>query len=266
MSFPWTGSAATAALLALVATGCGSPTDTKADTAADTKTTTTTTPATTAVPTPPATPSAAPDVSALSATALFAKAKASALAADSVRLRGTAAEGRDKITLDVQLTKTGGQGTFSVAGSPLGIRVIGRTVYLQMTERFLRATGKREKASAAETTAMVQLMKDKWVKLSKPGDFELMVVMTTRDTFFKTVFVPSGKLRKTAPKTVDGITSIGLNDGEGTLWVDVRDARPVRLDGPAGSGQGFRFSDYGRLKAPVAPPAAQTIDGKAMGL
>jgi hypothetical protein len=265
MSFPWTGSAATAALLALVVTGCGSPTDTKAEAAADTKTSTTA-PTKTAVPTPSASPSPAPDISALSATAIFAKAKAFALTADSVRMRGTAAEGRDKITLDVQMTKTGGQGTFSVAGAPLGIRVIGRTMYLQMTERFLRATGKREKASAAETAAMVQLMKDKWVKLSKAGDFEPMIVMTTRDTFFKTVFVPSGKLRKTAPRTVDGITSIGLNDGEGTLWVDARDARPVRLEGPAGSGEGFRFSDYNQLKAPVAPPAAQTIDGKAMGL
>lgn len=264
MSFPWIGSAAAVALVAVVATGCGSPADTAADATTGNKAATTT--PTTTAPKPPPTPSAAPNISALSAPVIFAKAKAQALTADSVRMRGTAAEGRDKLTLDVQLTKTGGQGTFTVAGATMGIRVIGKTVYLQMTERFLRDTGKREKASAAEMDAMVKLMKDKWIKLSKSGDFEPMIALTTRDTFFKAVLEPAGKLRKTAPKTVDGIAAIGLTDGDGILWVDVRDARPVRLEGAPGSEDTYRFSDYNRLKAPAAPPAAQTIDGKGMGL
>ncbi len=198
MSSPWIGSAALVAMVAVLATGCGSTTDTPtADKAA------TTTPATTTTTTTP-TPQA-PDISTLAPAAIFAKAKAHALGADSVRMRGTAAD----LTLDVQLTKTGGQGSFVVEGTPMGIRVIGRTVYLQMTEKFLRATGKREKASAAETEAMVKLMKDKWVKLSKPGDFEVMVTLTTRDSFFKTLFVPSGNCARPPRRPSTGSSRSG---------------------------------------------------------
>jgi hypothetical protein len=262
MSFPWIRTAAATLLVTVAAAGCGSD----ADSAIDSPPTTTKTTAAPAA-TPAATPTPA-GVAGLDAKAIFARTKAAAFAADSVRLRGSFADSGETTVIDVQLTRTGGQGTFTVGGKPLSITVIGKVVYLQLSEKFIRAEGKANKDSAADINATVRVLKGKWIKLSKPGgDFDDLIRLTTRDSFFADILRPSGKLTKTPQKTVDGVPSIGLSDGEGTLWVDTVTARPVRLETPSdGAGEALRFSDYNRLKAPKVPPAAKTLDGRQFGL
>ncbi|GAA1700122.1 hypothetical protein GCM10009745_53570 [Kribbella yunnanensis] len=259
MSFPWIRTIATTALVAAATTACGPDQQQPASQS-------TPTPSTKAVvttPTPTPTPTG---VAELDAKALFAKAKAAILAADSVRLRGSVVEEGSKTAIDIHLTKTGGQGTFTVDGSPIGITVIGKTAYLQLSEKFIRAQGKAEKDTAAEINATVELLKGRWVKLTKKdSDFQDMIDLVTRETFVKNVFQPSGTLTKKPLTTVDGVASIGLFDGEGTLWVDSQTGRPVRIEAGTG-GPAFGFSDYDRLKAPKAPAPDSVIDGKQMGL
>ena len=255
MSFPWIRTAAATLLVTVAAAGCASD----ADSAIESPPTTAKTTAA------PATTPAPAGVTGLDAEAIFAKTKAAAYAADSVRLRGSFVDSGETTVIDVHLTKTGGQGTFTVDGKPLSITVIGKVVYLQLSEKFIRAEGKANKDSAADINATVRVLKGKWIKLSKPGgDFDDLIRLTTRDSFFADILRPGGSLTKTPEKTVDGVPAIGLSDGEGTLWVDTRTARPVRLestsDGP------LRFSDYNRLKAPKVPPAASTLDGRQFGL
>ncbi|GAA0628199.1 hypothetical protein HPO96_36335 [Kribbella sandramycini] len=260
MSFPWIRSTAAGLLIATAAVGCGS-----GDSAAGNQPSTPP-PASASTPTPTPTPTpTTPDLSTLAAPALFAKAKGVAQTSSSFRVRGSFVDAEGKTSIDVHLTKTGGQGLFTTAGVPTRIIVLGKTVYLQMTEKAVRQMAKEDKVSAAETEVMVKLMSDKWIKLSQPKDsgFQALVELATRDTFIAGVFVPSGKLTKTAAKTVDGVPAIGLNDGEGTLWVDRRTAQPVQMES---GGEALRFSDFNRLTAPKAPPAADTLDGKAMGL
>jgi hypothetical protein len=52
-----------------------------------------------------------------------------------------------------------------------------------------------------------------------------------------------------------------------TAWVDATNARPIRLDTPGPSGtESLTFSEYNQIKEPKAPPAAQEVDGKTLGL
>ncbi|GAB3933232.1 lipoprotein [Kribbella albertanoniae] len=260
MSFPWIRTIATTALVAAATTACG-PDPQQLSQSSPTPTTSTETPSPTPTPTPK--PAGVAD---LDAKTLFAKAKSAVLAADSVRLRGSWVEAGEKAAIDIHLTKTGGQGTFTIDGSPIGITIIGKTAYLQLSEKFLRAQGKAEKDTPAEINGTVALLKGRWIKLNKKdGDFQDMIDLVTRETFVKNVFQPSGKLTKKPQRTVDGVASIGLYDGEGTLWVDSRDGRPVRIESGT-AGESFGFSDYNRLKAPKAPAPASVIDGKELGL
>ncbi|NIK58657.1 hypothetical protein [Kribbella shirazensis] len=68
--------------------------------------------------------------------------------------------------------------------------------------------------------------------------------------------------------TVDGVPCVGLEGSDGTLWVDAATARPVRLEIPDKSSpkDALTFTEYGEIAAPKAPPAAQVIDGKALGM
>ncbi|MFF1821408.1 hypothetical protein ACFVWG_29165 [Kribbella sp. NPDC058245] len=260
MSFPWIRTIATTALLAAATTACGPA---KQPVSQPSSTPLTTTKADVTTPTPTPTPTG---VAGLDAKALFAKSKAAILAADSVRLRGSFVDEGAKTAIDVNLTKTGGQGTFTVDGSPIGITVIGKTAYLQLSEKYLRAQGKAEKDKPAEINATVAILKGRWIKLTKKdGDFQDLIDLVTRDTFVAGTFQPSGALTKKPQKTVDGVPSIGLNDGEGTLWVDSTTARPVRIE-LGTDGESFGFSDYNKIKAPTAPAKDSVIDGKQMGL
>ncbi|MFB6719518.1 hypothetical protein ACFCV3_05125 [Kribbella sp. NPDC056345] len=260
MSFPWIRTIAATALIAVGTTACG--TDSK-PLSQSSPTPTTSTKAPSPTPTPTPTPTG---VAHLNAAALFAKARSVVLAADSVRVRGSWVDAGEKTAMDIHLTKTGGQGTFSIDGNPMGIIVIGRTAYVQLSEKFLRAQGKAEKDSPAEIDAGVELLKGRWVKVTaKASEFQDMIDLVNRDTFVKSIFQPSGKLTKKPQKTVDGVASIGLSDGEGTLWVDSRTARPVRIE-LGTNGESLGFSDYDRLKAPKAPAPDRVIDGKKLGI
>ncbi|MFK4087666.1 hypothetical protein ACI2LF_26385 [Kribbella sp. NPDC020789] len=256
MSFPWIRTIATTAVLAAATTACGPAKEPVSQSSPTVAATTTPTP----------TPTTPTGVAGLEAKALFAKAKAAILAADSVRLRGSFVDEGEKTAIDVHLTRTGGQGTFTVDGNPIGITVVGKNAYIQLSEKYLRAQGKAEKDKPAEIDATVALLKGRWIKLTKKdSDFQEMIDLVTRDTFVASTFQPSGALTKKPQKTVDGVASIGLYDGEGTLWVDSSTARPVRIELGTG-GESFGFSDYNRIKAPKAPAAGSVIDGKQMGL
>ncbi|TCC46143.1 hypothetical protein E0H73_44275 [Kribbella pittospori] len=227
------------------------------------------TPSTTAsAPTSSRTPSttpAPPDLSTLPAATLLARAKAAASAASGLRVKGLLVDDTGDLRIDLQLTKSGGQGAFLVAGTPITYRVIGKDVYMLLSEATIRAMAKDEKAGDAEIRAMLSLMKNKWIKPSKiDKDGQALIDLTTRDTFFKGFFGDVGHPTKTGKKVVDGVTSVGLTGQGATLWVDTRTARPVRFENNAGRDY-LTFTNYGKVAAPKAPKPDQILDGKAFG-
>jgi hypothetical protein len=259
MSFPWIRTAAAAAVVALIATGC----DGSADTAVET-------PAATSTKAPASTPvKPAAGLESQPVRTIMKKTRLASLAARNLRMRGTIDDPGGPMTFDITLAKGGGQGDFTVAGASYSVRAIGRTVYFQLSEAAIRAQAKAEKSSAAETAQMLRLLKNKWIKLSKVDkDTQEMVDLVTPGLFFKTVFGvddtdTAAAPRKTAARVVDGVRCVGLTEDGASMWIDATTARLVRMTD--GKNQ-FSFSDYGKVPAPKAPAKSQVLDGKAMGL
>ncbi|MER7250695.1 hypothetical protein [Kribbella sp. NPDC000426] len=255
------------ALMAFVA-GCGGP---KAANDDALESTPTPTPAATPTSTAPTTPTAVLEkpsipvpteqsIAGLSAAKILTKTQAAAKAATSVRMKGAVSDGKERMVLDVRVTKTGGQGSITTSDGGMSVMVIGKTAYLKMSNKFWQSQTK----SKAEADAIVGLIAGRWIRTTMSDkDLGNFALFASKAEFFDTLFEPSGTLKKTAPKTVDGVPSIGLGDGDGTLWVDTATARPVRLESGTDA---LSFSEYNQVTTPKAPPATQVIDGKALGM
>lgn len=259
-------SAAGAIVLAFLVTGCAGPKAAKDDALETTPTPAQQSPVrpSTAV-TPQDTPLTVLDkptssVAGLSAAQILTKTQAAAKAAASVRMKGAVSDGADRMVLDVRVTKNGGQGSITTSDGGMSVMVIGRTAYLKMSNKFWRSQTK----SKAEADAIVGLIAGRWIRTSMTDkDLGNFALFASKAEFFDTLFEPTGTVRKTAPKSVDGVAAIGLRDGDGTLWVDTATARPVRLESGADA---LSFSEYNQVTTPKAPPANQVIDGKALGM
>jgi hypothetical protein len=258
-----TAAGAVAVLIAVLATGCGG-----SDPATSGSTVTSSTPAATPVPASTPTPSSTPpppvSITGLPAAQILAKAQAAAKAAKSVRVKGAMTDGGEQLAMDVRLTSAGGSGSITTGGDRVAIIVIGKTAYLRMTDAFWR----KQANTKAEGNAIVTLIGGRWIKTALTNkDLGEMAAFASKSGFFDGLFAEAGTLRKTAPKTVGGVACVGLRSSDGTLWVDALTARPVRLEMPGKSGtDALAFTEYNRIAAPTAPPAAQVIDGKDLGI
>jgi hypothetical protein len=256
MSLTRTRSITTAALATVLIAGCGGSEPTA--------------PPAVARPTAPssATPSKpAASLAGLSAQQILTRTKAAAKAAVSVRLRGgTTADNGTPIKLDVRLARTASAGTISANGAGVKFLVIGRTAYLQFNDAFWRQNVK-PKTSADQ---LMQLTRGMWIKgaVTDNGFSDMgMAFLASKTAFVSAMLDNSDGLRKIGTTTIGGIACIGLAGDYHTLWVDATNARPIRLDTPRPSGTAsLTFSEYNQIKEPKAPPAAQVVDAKALGL
>ncbi len=213
-----------------------------------------------------ATPSKpAESIAGLSAQQIIRRTKAAAKAAVSVRARGGMwADDGTPIKLDVSLARTASAGTISANGAGVKFLVIGRTAYLQFSDTLWRqiATPK------TYADVLMQLTRGKWIKVAVTDkSFRDKAVLASKPAFVSAMLDNSGGDRKIGTRTIGGIACIGLAGEHHTLWVDATNARPIRLDMPGPSGtESLTFSEYNQIKEPKAPPAAQVVDGKALGL
>jgi hypothetical protein len=169
------------------------------------------------------------------------------------------------IKVDLRLARTASAGTIISNGAWIKVLVIGRTAYLQFSDAFWRRYVK-PKTSADQ---LMELMRGKWAKVAVTDNgFGDMAVLASKPAFVSAMLDNSDGLRKIGTRTIGGIVCIGLaGDDHRTLWVDATNARPIRLDTPGPSGTAsLTFSEYNQIKEPTAPPAAQVVDGKALGL
>ena len=259
-----TAAGAAAVLIAVLAAGCGGS---DPATSGTTVTSSTPAPVRASTPTPTtATPSTPAPVSitGLPAAQILAKAQAAAKAAKSVHVKGAMTDGGERLAMDVRLTAAGGSGSITTGGDRVSIMVIGKTAYLRMTDAFWR----KQANSKAEGNAIVSLIGGRWIKTALTNkDLGDLAAFASKSGFFDGLFAEAGTLRKTAPKTVGGVACVGLRSSDGTLWVDALTARPIRLEMPGKSRTDtLDFTEYNKISAPTAPPAAQVIDGKALGM
>ncbi|MEU8223282.1 hypothetical protein [Kribbella sp. NPDC048915] len=260
-----TAAGAMAGVLVVLVTGCQGSSDPAAGDAALGSTPAPSSPAA-ASSTPPSTPATSPatsqpsGIAGLPAAAILTKTQTAAKTAASVRMKGALTDEGDRMVLDVQLTRSGGQGTMSINGAGFSVIVLGRTAYLKISEKFWRAQIPKK----SEADAAIAAVGGRWIKTSLDDkDLGDLAAFASKPQFFDTLFEPSGTPKKTAPRTVGGVNAVGLTEPDGTLWVDAATALPLRLE----SGKdALTFSQYNKVSPPKAPPAAQVIDGKTLGM
>ena len=246
------GSLAVVALIGGLVTGC-TPDKTADETTAR---------ATTASPTSHTRPTTPPDLADLPAATIAQRAEAALRGARSLRIHGSGMEGKETIALDMGVLRTGGAaGSIALNGVGAKLIAVGKVVYLQPSERMLR-----DSVPKSEQKAAVKAMRGRWLKTSMTDPDAADFVTLTRlagiaDMIFEDV--RAGSLSKTGPRTINGVHCIGVSNRSAVLWVDVSNARPIRLDEKATGA--FDLSQYDAVPLPKAPPSRLVIDVDKLG-
>lgn len=198
---------------------------------------------------PPAT-SASPSPTAPKASELAEDARKAFLAAPMARLKGTATQEGETLTLDVT-TDAKGNGTGAVSmGAGEGtatIILLGKDVFVSGDPTFWTKNAGPEAA---------KMFKGKWIASSSTAsDFAELTELLDRSKLTDGMFddVLGGKVEAGA----DGKTW-SLTDSSGTLVVDKASGRPLSLKGEDADGGG-EFAFTYPAGAITAPPTAQIV-------
>jgi hypothetical protein len=209
--------------------------------------------------TPSKTPSqGSRNVAALPAAAIVARAKAALAMTNTLRITGTFMDGGTTTVVDLSFAKAGAHGTVTTDGAPARVVRIGDITYLQLTDAAWRKHLPKRQADA-----VIEMLRGRWVKASVTDpDYAAFTDLTDLDSTVDDVLAESARrFTKTAIKLVDGVRCVGLDDGQGVLWVDVRTARPVRLETRAlADSGGLDLTQYNTAKEAAAPPEDLVVD------
>lgn len=131
---------------------------------------------------------------------------------------------------------------------------------------MVRSFAKENGPSAAELDAMQNLIGGKWITPFKLDKDSKHLVGLTNSTATVEGFLNLSRPVKAPKSVVDRVSVIGLRADGTTLWVDVRNARPVRVQPTAGESNVRTFTEFDQVAIPKAPPATEVVDGKTIGL
>ncbi len=253
---------ATAAALALAAggivlAGCGG---------SDSATTTASTAAATSADTIGTTAQADNGISTMSGTEILDRSVAAAKAASSVKVSGSITQGSQSVSLDLTLSEGRADGTVTVKGVEVAIRVVDGKTYLKAPKELFAQMG-------ASGEAVGTLLGDKWFTIPASGlgseNFKGFEQLTNKDALFSSlVESSSGKsIAVGDATTVDGTPAILLTGAkDGTLAIaTVGEPYPLQVKGKNGSGQ-VTFSGWNApvsIAAPADPLDFGAIAGGA---
>jgi hypothetical protein len=193
-------------------------------------------------------------VAALEPNAVVDKAMTALGSAKSFSLKGDINTEGKTIGLDVKVSGSDVLGTMTIDGGKVELLRVGGQMYIRPDEKFWT-----QNAGADAGATMVQLMGDRWAKLSsKDADFQEFFQIAEPAELLK----PEGALSKGATKTIGGVEAIGIveagSDG-GTMYVATTgEPYPLLLEGPPGEGQ-IAFGDFGGAFDEIKPPAAADV-------
>ena len=192
------------------------------------------------------------DLSDLSAAKILAKTKKAAAAADSISIEGEGEDDGTTIVVDLEFDGDDGSGSIGLGGTEITVLGVGDDAYFKAGPELYSSFG-------ADGAAVAELIGDKWI-IVDPNDanFADLASFSNRDELFNTLLDPEGTVTKGKKKTIDGVETIGLKSKSGTLYVDIKDGRPIRLE-KGGDGGALSF-DYAEVDAPDAPTPAEVFD------
>lgn len=227
----------TAAVLGMVATGCGSSGGTHAS---------------------PSSRSVTPAARSLAdepGETILAKARAGLASAKSVRIKGTLSDKGERTDLDMRIGHGVGSGTMRVPyhGKPAfsELRAVDGRIYVRSPQL----------AKAAGGSAVAELLGNRWFYSSK-GEASKPFEPFTDVAAFAAIVTTDGPFSKKGTSTVNGIPVVALADSGSVLYVATTGRpRPVRMAPTSGDGtEHLDFSEYDAPLNVTAPPDAFDID------
>jgi hypothetical protein len=193
-------------------------------------------------------------IESLAADAILAKAIAAVKAAGSFRMKGSIADGGEKMTLDFKVKGENLSGTITMGGGTMKLLKIGKKVFIQGDADFWTMFG------GDQGKTMATRLKGKWVKASADSNEFAQFASFAEFADPEKLLKPEGTVTKGDVKTVNGGRAIGLSDKDnGTFYIAAEgEPLPVRLEAPDGSGA-MDFSDFGTNFDEIKEPSAGDV-------
>lgn len=195
----------------------------------------------------------------LSAKKLLATAKKQLAQEDNVTIKGKGSDEEDEIEVDIAFAAGGAEGSVTASGQTLEVLKADGKSYFKADATFFESSG--APAEAARTIG------GKWVLIDPDNaDFAELGNFVSKDKFVDELLDPEGKVKKGKEKKVNGVDCVTLKDGEGTLYLDKEDGRPVSLVSEGGAdGEGALNFTYEKVDPAEAPAASEVVDLASLG-
>jgi hypothetical protein len=200
----------------------------------------------------------------LTADKALAKVKADAATVKSVHVKGDIVQSGNTLGLDVHAGQSEGEGTLTVGGGTVELKLVDGEAYLRGDEAALKSFGASDQELAATA--------GKWLKSSASGgQFDSFSTFLDTEQLFTSLLDPNGTVKTGELTTLNGEKAFTLIDtatdaegGGGTLYVAATGkALPLRIAKAGTEGGSVDFLDYDAELNVEAP--ADAIDISQLG-
>jgi hypothetical protein len=192
----------------------------------------------------------------LSADAALGKVKAAVKDVKSVHIAGTIAQQGQSFDLDVHSARGKGQGTLTINGGEMEVRLVDGTTYVKAEASTFEKLG----APAAQA----QIIGGKWLKSGgATSQFAAFGQFLDLDQVFDSLLEPEGDIEKGDETEINGDAAIALidkADSGGTLYIATTgDPVPLRISKSGSGGGQIDFTEYDADVTVAVPDGALDI-------
>jgi hypothetical protein len=192
----------------------------------------------------------------LSADAALEKVKTAVEDVKSVHIAGTLDQQGQTFDLDVHSARGKGQGTLTIDGGDMEVRLVDGTTYVKADASTFEKLG----APAAQA----QIIGGKWLKSGgAASQFAAFGQFLDLDQVFESLLEPQGEIEKGEETEINGDAAIALVDtaeSGGTLYIATTgDAVPLRISKEGADGGEINFTEYDAEVTVVVPDGALDI-------
>jgi hypothetical protein len=211
----------------------------------------------------------------LDADAIADRAVQATKAATSLHMVGDGKADGEQMTLDLALDNKGAcTGKIGTKGATADLLQADKIMYMKGDEKFWQVTAGEDGASAEEGKAMAELLKGRWMKMSKTNAGEL-ADLCDLNALMKEMDKDKSErkgMTKGADTEVDGRPAVVLtkkkSNGETLTMYVAKEGEPFILKTVEAGGEEpgtVVFSDYNKPVTATAPPADQVMDPEKLG-
>lgn len=184
-------------------------------------------------------------VSRLSTDKLLAAARRSA-DEQPLTVTGRGSQGGQRSTFTVSYVGDDSSGSVTSDGVTVTLRRVDSKTYVKPEPAFWT------KLLGEEAKRFIPALGEHWLELDvKTTNLEDIRPLAGRDFLTKQALHDDSRMKRGESRTVSGVDCVTLTVGRTTIYLDRRDARPVRIDDPGGPSR-IDF-DYRKAAPPVAP-------------